>query len=355
MLRIVADRSPPDLGDFRAGARRGTSLVEVLVIAAILSLLMALVLPAVQSIRESARRMDCMSRHRQVALAVHDFAQANGHLPGPVNPLAGHSAFPRNLSEWARVLPFLDRSDMYQQIDFDPTESSSGLYPAYPTLRRPSNQRLLSTPLPVVICPSDSPPPGGCNLRVCHGTLPWVNRKPNAPEDVSRSGILPLDLRRGPPRFDQATDGLSHTVMISERLVGDLNPGLYTPYRDVYLLWSGAPPVLFDTPDELGDACRIRFQSPPVGETSYAGTTWLVGGQLFTAYNHVLTPNSTIPDCNNNSLPLTQAAVAARSWHPGGVNAAFGDGSARFISESIDLRVWRALGTRAGGEVEADF
>jgi len=339
----------------KASGCKGITLIELVVAFAVLTLLMSLLLPAAQMARESARRLDCQNRHRQVALALHNFHETHGHLPGPASSAVGPPAFPRMLSEWAHVLPFLDQTSLYRQIDQDPTESGARAYPGAPNLFRPVNQRLLHTPLLAVVCPSDVVPKGGCNLRVCRGTLPIVDRNPSAPRDGGRRGVFSSRSPTRPTRFGDVTDGLSQTMMLSEKLVGDFDPAVYTPHRDVYFHTSDPLEFLFDTPDELAQACFQRFTSPVRGETSYGGATWLLGGKAYTSYNHVLTPNARTPDCSNRTSFLGQAAVTARSWHHGGVNGALADGSVRFVSESIDLRVWRAIGTRAGAEIGVEF
>jgi prepilin-type processing-associated H-X9-DG protein len=321
-----------------------------------MALLAALLLPAVQSSREAARRLDCQNRHKQAALAVHNFHQAHGHLPGPVYHRSDPPAFPRMLSEWARLLPFLDQSMLYQQIDDDISETGFGTYPDRPTLERPGNLKLLKTALTVVMCPSDSPPPGACNLRVCRGTMPLVGRVYTPEQDKGRRGVFPSHPLDHPPGFHEVSDGLSNTMMISERLVGDFDPERFSPHRDTYYLTDGRYWLDLRSPDDLVQACQTNYTEPLRGEYSYGGATWLLAGETFTAYCHVAPPNSKTLDCvNNGGPPLAQATATARSWHAQGVNGAFADGSVRFVSEAIDTQVWRALGTRAGNEAGVEF
>lgn len=324
--------------------RRGITLIEVLVVLGITSLLMGLLLPGIQAARESARSHDCRHHMRQLAQAAHAFHDSHGSLPAVSTSLVGRPAFPGMLSAWAQLLPFLDQTALYQQIDLDPGERGLGVYANPPSLTRPANQRLLKTTLPIVRCPSDSVPAGGCSYRVCVSAGPakhrfsgigaWVN-------DRSLDGI----------RFAEITDGLSQTTFISERTVGDFDGHVFTPARDIYCYQSISSVPFPYAPDDFAQLCRSRFSNPLPGEVSYAGATWLINGLAFTHYNHTLAPNSEVPDCTSEKkLGLYDGAVSARSWHPGGVNVAFADGHLSFVAETVDLRVWRAIATRNGAE-----
>lgn len=321
--------------------RLGTTLVELLVVLAITSLLMGLLLPAIQSSREAARANDCRSRLRQLAIAAHGFHETHGNLPVTFHVRIGQPAFPDMLSAWAQLLPYLDQGPLFQQIDQDPTETGLGAYNSPPSLSRPVNQQILKTSLPIVTCPSDSAPIGGCNYRVCRAAGPSDGMTTGGawgPNGVDRKAT-----------FGQITDGLSQTAFISERVVGDMDINRFTPARDVYV-FAVSPPYPYDA-DVFAQACRTQFRSPLPGELSYIGATWLVNGYSFTQYNHVLTPNAAIPDCTFDNPGLHSAAATARSWHPHGVHVAFADGHVRRIAENIDLKVWRAMATRQGGEV----
>lgn len=129
--------------------------------------------------------------------------------------------------------------------------------------------------------------------------------------------------------------------------MGDQDPAHYSPHRDTAFVT--IPP--FYTPDEVRSACRAVQLTESSPHYSWGGATWLLNGYAFTWYNHVLGPNSRVPDCTNGGERLPQSATTARSFHPGGVNAATADSAVRFISESIDPSIWFALGSRAGQDV----
>lgn len=153
-----------------------------------------------------------------------------------------------------------------------------------------------------------------------------------------------------PLRPQQFRDGLSHTIMFSEKIIGDGDPRQYVPYRDRF-----GSPVELILADEAIRACRDYASTHPPQSDSFSGTTWLYGGWSNTWYNHVAAPNSPVPDCSEMYVAGGGAGVyTARSLHAGGVHAALGDGAVRFISEKISLAVWRALSTRSGGEPVSD-
>jgi prepilin-type processing-associated H-X9-DG protein len=143
-------------------------------------------------------------------------------------------------------------------------------------------------------------------------------------------------------------DGMSHTILFSEKIIGDWDQSRLTPARDV--LAAGMSINRLAT--AIG-ACLPVHGNPP-DHNSFGGGTWLFAGYLDTWYNHVFAPNSPRPDCNQSSAVAGGGAATARSWHGGGVNVVFADGAARWISDKVDLDVWRALSTRAFGEVVSD-
>ena len=143
------------------------------------------------------------------------------------------------------------------------------------------------------------------------------------------------------------SDGLSNTALFSERVLGDQNPAGYDPFLDVFA--TGSCPQ--GTPN-LVTHCRQAASPNPPFEYSFLGGSWLLGGWSHTWYNHVLTPNSTIPDCGYGPVAVDGGAtvMTARSFHDGGVNVAMADGAVRFVATTVDAGIWRAVGTRNGRE-----
>jgi prepilin-type processing-associated H-X9-DG protein len=147
-----------------------------------------------------------------------------------------------------------------------------------------------------------------------------------------------------PTRSGSYRDGMSHTLAFAEKLIGS-GERPFQPSRD----WINVMQSTSLTADQWGDECARAFG--PILET-YGGLSWLRSWSRDTEFVCSYPPNTPIPDCGA-ILSLPHGIIAARSLHPGGVNAAMMDGSVRWFASSIEVRVWRALGTRAGGEAES--
>ena len=141
-------------------------------------------------------------------------------------------------------------------------------------------------------------------------------------------------------------DGLSNTLAFSEKPIGSWPNGNFSAFRDWHDL-PGSP--VYSTADGWVAACSRKADAG--GFHLDAGRSWLIYGAIFTQFYTIVPPNSPIPDCGTEAVANGLGIFAARSYHPGGVNAALGDGSVRWFSSSIAVPVWRALGTRAGGEI----
>lgn len=323
-----------------AGRRFGFTIVEACVTMAALSLLAALLLPAVQSSRESARRGQCLNHLREIVQACGAHESALREFPYTAIQFVGsdnqlHPA----CSPHQRLLPYLEQNSVFAQINFNDFAPDVATMP--PTSL--ANPGLVSFTLNVFRCPSDLRLLGGNNYRACLGYGPGIF----TPEETS----VCTDAGNGTGAFvhgravrpAEFLDGLSTTVMFSERVMG--SRGEYRPYSD-YLVFLGNICTTLDVPAICGTL--------PAGGPYDAngGATWLFGGWRQTWYNHVLPPNSPVPDCNSGPLSSGggSGAYTARSYHPGGVNSATADGSVRFVSQDIDPLVWRAVSTRRGAE-----
>jgi type II secretory pathway pseudopilin PulG len=320
-------------------------VIEVVVVVAILGVLSSLVLPAVMRARESARRTQCMNRLRQVGLALQAFESTHQRIPA-----IAAGPWPRNYSSLAQLLPHLDQDAAYNLLNFS---VAPGTVPD-PNERR----RVESARVEVFLCPADPLAKGqnfgGTNYRFNAGTYPGLGCQPHEgdpPYPLGGDGFIHnvLELRPGSGignRLADVQDGLSHTVALAERLVGDGDSSVYYPAGDLFQAGEW----------ETGSDCWTREQwirrcasltDPQPEHNSRMGHAWVNGDFIDAIYNHVETPNSPIPDCGLN----TGGVVSARSGHRGGVNVVMGDAQSRFVSEEIDLGVWRSLGSRAGGEV----
>jgi prepilin-type N-terminal cleavage/methylation domain-containing protein/prepilin-type processing-associated H-X9-DG protein len=347
MLRLTAYHLRPAR---QPRERPGFTLIEVLVVCSVIGLLTALLLPAVQSSRESARRAQCINNLKQIGLALHNYQESNKSFPlnwrNPrVDPVRGHPWYigGRPYSALTRLLPYLEQRALYASINFEVETFPSDDRSTFPF---PQNTTAYETRLAVFLCPSDgssTPTRHGCNYRGNYGIGPSIS--PVWEHRDSGNGFYTFPGVLGPQSFP---DGLSHTAAYSERLRGTGAAGSgVAPARDFgnLLVMPGC-----DTgdADHALSCCRLAStRNFPFNRT--AGFTWFYGDYGCTAYNHAQEPNGRIPDAISD--PQGGAIVTARSLHPGGVNTLMGDGSVRFIRESIERKVWRGLGTRNGDEL----
>lgn len=328
-------------------ARSGMSLIEVLVAMSILGLLVALFAPAIQSSREAARRVQCRNNLKQLSLACQAHHGAHQQFPAASIPFVSSTGPPNdiNLSVHARLLPFLDQTPLFKKLD--QKEDGLGSISDPPTSSR--NPTFIGMRMSLFECPTDRVPAGATNYRVCIGTGPgWWDSWSEPP--LAKVGAFASTSRADRDMLD----GLSSTAFFSEKLVGDQNPGVYSASRDYFLI-----PFIanMSVPSDAEVACQL-----PVGamvtHVSFGGSAWLFSGYDHTWYNHALLPNASTPDCSEGRsvYQALVGAFSARSLHDGGVNVAFGDGAVRFMANSIDLAVWRAISSRKGRETVAlDF
>ena len=325
--------------------RHGFTIVELLVSISIIGLLMALLLPAVQSTRERARQIECRNHLHNLGLAMHSFETSHRHFPPRYHERelqAGRVSIltvtpnPHSVSPHYSMLPYLDQAELYTQITID-GDAWSGQQSSL-------NQDKIDIRIRVFLCPSDSGRIGSTNYQMNAGTSAQYYTTPQIPPPNSaRIGIIARGDGLAPSHIP---DGLSQTAAMSERLLGDDDPSVYTPSRDVAGVESSAMPEL---PDEYVALCQQV--SPNSEHASTAGYGWLFLNHGGTVYNHILPPNSATPDCVLGTAVIGgQGAFTARSWHPGIVHLLLCDGSVKAISDEIDLTIWRNLGTSEGHE-----
>lgn len=330
--------------------RNGFTLVEMLVVIAIIAMLVALLLPAVQMVREAARRMSCSNNLKQLGLALHNYHGAYECFPGFGATTLTSFSIP------AQLLPFVEQENLQKLIDFD---QPLYLGPNHSQTLNPAQRGAARTRLRLFRCPSDSQTdlleeqPGevlaGGNYVACGGSGTGTNYDLRYPTD----GMFHYGSRYG---FRAMTDGASNTILMSETLLG-LGKRMenYTPtpserrrlagFLSGYAPRSGAP--------GLTQGGTV-LQNPNLAALSEAATSWygnrgfgwIVGKPLSTSFTAYLPPNSSLPDMQAMGIGF----FSARSNHPGGVNCLFGDGSVRFVRDRIDSAVWRALATREAGE-----
>lgn len=320
--------------------RTGVTILELLVALSVIAVLVSIIMPAVLRATEAARRIQCSGHLAELGKGFHAFHDSYRSLPPARNEFDA-PAWPLMFSPFSRLLPYIDQLSVSKEINT--AETGSGVYPLPPASS--SNQRLLRLRLPVLSCPSDQARAGANNYRVCLGSDYYTVQR------VGNQGMFwgrPNDAKGGD--FAAAKDGLSQTALCSEKTIGDWSDAFFTPERDIFFVPVIPPGGV--AVDVFVGICASGFNSS-IPHGSYGGATWLFNGLVFTAYNHVLPPNSRLPDCaelDSVGGGTSGGIHTARSWHSGGVNVLMADGGVRFASNSIGLSVWRALGTRAGKE-----
>jgi prepilin-type N-terminal cleavage/methylation domain-containing protein len=325
----------------RGHRRSAFTILELLVVVAICGILLGLVLPAVQVARESARKASCQNNLRQLGIAFQSFHGSHGRFPPLERPQTnyGQNRYSPRLHPSAHyhMLPMLDRMSLYDAVNL---KGDRWLFSDPP--QSEINQDLLSQPIPLFSCPSDPLSSAGISYLICAGTSTFGHTTPgHAPPNSVLHGVG-IGVRAA-----EVIDGLSNTIAFSERLIGDQRTDRYTPSRD-FAEFSASTTSVNNLllPDSIRDLCRTGV-TENASHRSFTSIGWLFGYFTATAYNHILTPNSRIPDCGYGP---GISAYSARSLHGGGVHAASADGSVRFISESIDQAVWRGAGTIDGRE-----
>jgi prepilin-type N-terminal cleavage/methylation domain-containing protein len=334
---MVVLRLPPP---FRP--RRAFTLVELLVVIAIIAVLIGLLLPAVQSAREAARRNACTNNIKQVALSLltyenarKQFPEYQRHTDSTWSAWVGHGV-------WTMMLPYLEQNTVFDQIDlslpFDHGNNNGA--------GRPGRTRI-----DAFNCPSDIPFPdptwGGINYGISGGaTVDCYSTGAGR----AASGAL---LRRVPTKLSDLTDGTSMTLLVAEFLHGDNDAGRLNLERDFTqpLTISQLDFPTAAQVDAAGAACNATAAGY---QQTNAGRMWNAGLPGQCLVNTVAPPNWTYVNCATGGAfgyaADRNGIFPARSKHPGGVNAAACDGSIRFVGDSIDLVTWQRLGARGDGE-----
>jgi prepilin-type N-terminal cleavage/methylation domain-containing protein/prepilin-type processing-associated H-X9-DG protein len=326
------------------------SLVELLVVIAIIGILISLLLPAVQAAREAARRLQCSNNLRQLGLAMHNYVSLHNILPNSGWSDTAHG-YPTDYSPLAKLLPYCEQQNLQSMIDYN-------VFPGGKFGLVPQLYAVAKAVVPVFLCPSDSEKPlhdivsGSATVSLAGANYAFnggdgTNSDTNMATTTDKGGICWTDARIG---LASVRDGTSHTIAITESLrgPGDTLPKAAMPDVQVYR----ATPCSIALAQAAEDGGFGALLPSVTGWDGKRLTTWLEsclpGGPLM---NGRFTPNSPIPDLTSGSGKL----CAARSRHPGGVDACFCDGSVRFVNDSIERTTWHALWTRAGGEVTSDY
>lgn len=330
----------------RKSCNSAFTLVELLVVISIIGILVALLLPAIQAAREAARRMQCANNLKQIGLALHMHIDIKKGLPANGNYIWNGSGV-TTTNAWsglARILPYIEQENLFHGIDF-----SIG-YNAQPNI---SSKRVAT-----FMCPSETNDKGYSTDAV-HGNKHWpinyaMNQGTWAVFTNKSSGMQFGNGAFGPNRSYRPADmvdGMSNTLAVAEvkaytnRISGSSNTTVFSPAL--------TPPT---------SIAELSLAS--LNTSSYTHVEWVDGKVSQTGFTTTFAPNMRVLYSSNgtsyevdvvlaseSAVGDTYAATTSRSYHASGVNVLLLDGSVQFVSNSVNPAIWRAYGTRAGGEV----
>jgi prepilin-type N-terminal cleavage/methylation domain-containing protein len=316
----------------RTTHRRGFTLIELLVVIAIMTVMIGLLLPAVQNVREAARRIDCSNNLKQLGLAAQNFHDVHGHFPPGIGyfPPAGNGVFG---TYHFHLLPYVEQDNLYRSalgpVPFPPPVGTT-------TVLYPGNNNVYSRPVKVFLCPSD--PSVGSDGVVMVDGVPFgaLCYAINALISAQKNPPTP----QGKTRIADITDGLSNTILHAEKYARCSNTTMARPFQDGGTAWAYCTSPLFfpwlPAPmNPPGSAFQPGFCIPALAAL---GAPDVIGPRS----KFQVQPSPFLGNCDP-----TRTSTA----HLGGIQVGLADGSVRTLAASMSGTTWWAAVTPSGGEV----
>ena len=351
--------------------RRAFTLIELLVVIAIIAVLIALLLPAVQAAREAARRAQCVNNLKQLGLALHNYHSTHDCIPW--GDLEDNDWL--DISGQTALLPFLEQTAIYNAMNFYDVFAQYSVGPAQ--IGYPLNTTAVMSVINGFLCPSDVDrllPITTASSGVPSAHINYCTSRGSSPDSVVILGPFngmfigadpSAQLNTRVFKFRDVLDGLSQTAMMAEKVKGvPAKSGVQaivrdnlSPTSDHYVVTASGATVT--SPAPYYALCKAVNRTTATLQTGQGydsgpyqiGGAWHCGYVPQTGYTHVMTPNTWSCIANGGGGANNEGAHTASSRHSGGVNVLMGDGSTRFIKDSINNVTWWALGTKANNEV----
>lgn len=335
--------------------RRAFTLIELLVVLAILAVLIGLLLPAVQKVREAANRLRCGNHLKQLGLAIHNYESTHGVFPPSMYHTPG-TVFQNNNGSWSiqgRILPYLEQGNAYVRVNLEVAWDAQG------------NTGVPTTRIPIYVCPSERN-----DIMRTRSGAPYVYPHTYGFNFGTWFVYDPATGRGGDGMFypnarlthGSIGDGTSNTLCAAEVKA-------FTPYMRNTAEPPATPPI---SPADI--AALANGGDPKLGPATNDNTghtEWPDGRTHHSGFTTTFPPNTVVPltyqglsydidytsrQEGNHATIRTFATINARSYHSGGVvNVALMDGSVRTVTKEIALTIWRGLGTRQGGEIPTSY